>query len=293
MTAKEEILQSLRDATGLQLSDDHLTILIASAVVFLTALFVWALTPRKAKRKYALDPESWTKFQMVKKEHVSHNSRRFRFALQTEETILGLPIGQHISIQGVDEEGKEFSRPYTPTTLDDDVGHFELVIKVYPQGKMSQCLEKLSVGTYVPFKGPKGRFTYTSGQVREFGMLAGGTGITPMFQVLKFILKDPSDNTKVKLIYANISLGDILLKDELDSFAKLHPNKFSIYYVLNDPPPGWTGGVGFVSADMIKAHLPAPAEDVKILRCGPPPMNKAMAAHLDALGYSKEMQFQF
>jgi NAD(P)H-flavin reductase len=31
----------------------------------------------------------------------------------------------------------------------------------------------------------------------------------------------------------------------------------------------------------------------QVLRCGPPPMNKAMAAHLDDLGYTKEMQFQF
>ena len=33
--------------------------------------------------------------------------------------------------------------------------------------------------------------------------------------------------------------------------------------------------------------------DLQILSCGPPPMNKAMAAHLDALGYAAEMQFQF
>lgn len=32
---------------------------------------------------------------------------------------------------------------------------------------------------------------------------------------------------------------------------------------------------------------------LQILRCGPPPMNKAMAANLEALGYSPEMQFQF
>jgi len=33
--------------------------------------------------------------------------------------------------------------------------------------------------------------------------------------------------------------------------------------------------------------------DFQILRCGPPPMNKAMAAHLEALEYAPEMQFQF
>jgi NAD(P)H-flavin reductase len=34
-------------------------------------------------------------------------------------------------------------------------------------------------------------------------------------------------------------------------------------------------------------------EEFQILRCGPPPMNKAMAAHLEALEYAPEMQFQF
>lgn len=33
--------------------------------------------------------------------------------------------------------------------------------------------------------------------------------------------------------------------------------------------------------------------NMQILRCGPPPMNKAMAAHLEALEYTSEMQFQF
>jgi cytochrome-b5 reductase len=66
-----------------------------------------------------------------------------------------------------------------------------------------------------------------------------------------------------------------------------------VYYVLNNPPAGWTGGAGFVTADMIRAHLPAPAEDVLILSCGPKPMCDAMAKNLDALGYNADMQFQF
>ncbi len=66
-----------------------------------------------------------------------------------------------------------------------------------------------------------------------------------------------------------------------------------MFHVLNQPPAGWAGGVGFVSAEMIRAHLPPPAPGVLIARCGPPPMNKAMAAHLDALGYAKDMQFEF
>ncbi|KAH9620651.1 hypothetical protein KSS87_006372 [Heliosperma pusillum] len=64
-------------------------------------------------------------------------------------------------------------------------------------------------------------------------------------------------------------------------------------WITLQPPEEWKGGVGFVSKEMIKENCPSPAADIQILRCGPPPMNKAMAAHLEELGYSPEMQFQF
>lgn len=56
---------------------------------------------------------------------------RYRFALPNKDAILGLPIGQHISVMA-EINGKEVSRSYTPTSSDDDRGHFDLLIKVKP-----------------------------------------------------------------------------------------------------------------------------------------------------------------
>lgn len=224
------------------------------------------------KPKGCLDPKTFKEFKLVKRTQLSHNVAKFR---------------------GKDSLGEEVVKPYTPTTLDSDVGYFDLVIKMYPQGRMSYHFQELREGDYLAVKGPKGRFKYQSGQVRAFGMIAGGTGITPMFQVTRAILENPSDNTNINLIYANVTFEDILLKEELDNLACSFPNRFSVYYVLNQPPETWNGGVGFVSKEMIKTHLPAPAPDIKILRCGPPPMNRTMAAHLNDLGYTPQLQFQF
>ncbi|KAM7522728.1 hypothetical protein LguiA_012630 [Lonicera macranthoides] len=248
---------------------------------------------KKPNSKGCLNPEKFKEFKLVKRTELSHNVAKFRFVLPTPTSVLGLPIGQHISCRGKDSQGDEVIKAYTPTTLDSDVGYFELVIKMYPQGRMSHHFRELHEGASLAVKGPKGRFKYQPGQVRAFGMLAGGTGITPMFQVTRAILENPRDETNVHLIYANVSYEDILLKEELDNLATNFPTRFNIYYVLNQPPEGWTGGVGFVSKDIIESHCPSPAPDVQILRCGPPPMNKAMAAHLEALGYTPQMQFQF
>jgi len=93
--------------------------------------------------------------------------------------------------------------------------------------------------------------------------------------------------TRLSLVYANVNEADILLKKELDALAASHPIRFTVYYVLNNPPEGWKGGVGFVTADMIKEHLPAPGPNMKMLLCGPPPMLSAMKTHLASLGYEK------
>ncbi|MED6218321.1 NADH-cytochrome b5 reductase [Stylosanthes scabra] len=271
--------------------EDQILVGLAVAVV---AIGVGAFYIYSSKKpKVCLDPEKFKEFKLVKRQQLSHNVAKFTFALPTPTSVLGLPIGQHISCRGKDGQGEEVIKPYTPTTLDSDVGHFELVIKMYPQGRMSHHFREMKVGDYLAVKGPKGRFKYQPGEVRAFGMLAGGSGITPMFQVARAILENPQDKTKVHLIYANVTYEDILLKDELDGLVANHPDQFKVYYVLNQPPESWNGGVGFVSKEMIQAHCPAPANDIKMLRCGPPPMNKAMAGHLEALGYAPESQFQF
>ncbi|GAB4858010.1 NADH-cytochrome b5 reductase [Ancistrocladus abbreviatus] len=265
---------------------------IGVAVVAVVIGAVYLFSSGK-KLRGCLDPENFKQFKLVKRTQLSHNVAKFTFALPTPTSVLGLPIGQHISCRGKDSQGEEVVKPYTPTTLDSDLGHFDLVIKMYPQGRMSHHFREMRVGDYLAVKGPKGRFKYQPGQVRAFGMLAGGSGITPMFQVAIAILENPNDKTNVLLIYANVTYEDILLKEELDNLAAKYPGRFTVYYVLNQPPGAWNGGVGFVTQDMIKAHCPAPAADIQILRCGPPPMNKAMAAHLDELGYTPAMQFQF
>jgi cytochrome-b5 reductase len=117
-------------------------------------------------------------------------------------------------------------------------------------------------------------------------MIAGGTGITPMVQIIRAALRNPSDKTTLSLIYANVNWDDILLKKELDDLVATHPARFRLFYVLNNPPSGWTGGVGFVTKDHIKEHLPNPTDtNSKLLMCGPPPMIAAMKKNLDELKY--------
>lgn len=259
----------------------------ATIATLYTGYTLFSGRPRKV-----LDPAKFQEFRLEKKTEVSHNVTIYRFALPRPTDILGLPIGQHISLAAnIPGQPKEVVRSYTPISSDNDSGYFDLLVKAYPQGNISKYLTTLEVGDNMKVRGPKGAFVYTPNMCRRIGMIAGGTGVTPMLQVVKAIIRNRprnggNDTTQVDLIFANVNPEDILLKDELERLAK-EDDGFRIYYVLNNPPSGWTGGVGFVTADMIKERLPAPASDIKILICGPPPMVSAMKKATESLGYTK------
>jgi cytochrome-b5 reductase len=243
-------------------------------------------------RTGVLDPSKFQKFALKERIELNHNTRLYRFALPNETDVLGLPIGQHMSFRAV-IDGKEVYRPYTPTSSDDDLGHFDLVIKVYPQGKMSQYIDNMKVGELIDVKGPKGLFTYTPNMKRAFGMLAGGTGITPMLQVIQAILKNPADRTQVSLIFANVAEDDILVRSTLEDLAAKNPDRFKLHYTLDKPPADWKYSQGFITADMVAEHCLAPADDVMILMCGPTPMVNAQIGNLQKLGYSENQYFKF
>jgi len=236
-----------------------------------------------------LKPDAFQELPLTQITKTSHNVAIYRFGLPNPTDILGLPIGQHMSLAATPKGAeKEVVRSYTPISSDEDQGFVDLMIKAYPQGNISAHMTTLKVGDTMKVRGPKGAMVYTPNLCRHIGMIAGGTGITPMLQIIRAINRGRStgDKTKVDLIFANVNPEDILLKEQLDGLAAADPD-FNVYYVLNNPPETWDGGVGFVTPDMIKAKLPAPAPDVKILICGPPPMVSALKKATEALGYQK------
>eukprot|EP00903_Cladosiphon_okamuranus_P017715 g16311.t1 len=296
------------------IQDPQVTVaLVSVAVTFL----VIVLTSIRQK-KIALQPEVYTPFRLQEKEELSHDTRLFRFALQSPKHVLGLPIGQHVSMKFVDKvDGKTVTRSYTPTSSDLDVGHVDFVIKVYrpnvePKfpdgGKMSMHLERLQIGDTVDMRGPKGSLTYMGSgnfrikrrddrQVRKLGMMAGGTGITPMLQIISAVMREAGgmgrSAIEMSLIFANKSEDDILLRDMIEKLAAGNSN-FKFHYTLDTAPAGWTHSQGFINKEMVSQHMPEPGADTLILMCGPPPMLKfACLPALEALGFSEDMHFSF
>ncbi|KXG47578.1 Cytochrome b5 [Penicillium griseofulvum] len=232
-----------------------------------------------------LEPKNYKKLPLVQKEQLSPNVYRFVFQLPNNRDVIGLPIGQHVAIKAM-VNGASVSRSYTPTSNNLDLGKLELVIKCYPDGLLTgQYLESLEIGDKVEFRGPKGGMKYHNGLCKKIGMIAGGTGITPMYQLIRAICEDDRDTTEISLIYANRSEEDILLRRELEAFARGYPKNFKLWYMLDHPSDNWAYGKGYVTGEVMAARLPSPAPDTKIMLCGPPGMVNASKKCLVAAGF--------
>jgi cytochrome-b5 reductase len=108
-------------------------------------------------------------------------------------------------------------------------------------------------------------------EFEDVALIGGGSGITPLYQLIDHALNDPTNRTRFTLLYANVTEADILLRDELAALQRAHPTRFKIVHSLDNPPvSGWSGASGYVSRELIKAHVP-PAEKgdkLKVLICG-------------------------
>ncbi|KNC99969.1 uncharacterized protein SPPG_05344 [Spizellomyces punctatus DAOM BR117] len=223
----------------------------------------------------ALDGKTFLPFVLKEVVDVNHNTKRFRFALPEGTTELGLPTASCVVtkyVNGVKENGKPnvVIRPYTPVEdpADGYTGYFDLIVKQYPNGPMSTHIHSLKPGDTLDVKGPIKKYEYKANEFNHIGLLAGGTGITPMMQLIQRILSNPADKTKMTLVFANIAEEDILLKDYFDALAKKHPEQFEVRYFVEKPPIGWRGGVGYIGEGVIKEACPAPGKG-KVFICGP------------------------
>ena len=247
-----------------------------------------AASARRADMSTFMDRKQYREFTLIDKVPLSHNTCVFRFDLPGE-SALEMPACSHLALRTRDHRGKLVSRPYTPISSVDDKGYFDLLIKLYPGGVMSTALFNMAVGETIEVKGPNaGKLRYRKGMAKHLGLIAGGTGITPMWQIIESIMRDNTDKTMVTLLYCNSTEADILLRPQLDEMAKKHPTRFEVYHTVSKPKPGWRGWRGRISEQMLYGIMPPPTELTLMVTCCPPALTEMVAGKAPGIEEDEE-----
>lgn len=184
-------------------------------------------TPQSNRSVY---PDKWKEFELTKITKIGINTFLYAFKLQ-ENQSLGINVGQHLVVKQLKND-REVTRQYTPVSDIKKRGSFEVLIKIYANGKITSLIKDWKVGDLIPWRGPFGNFLYKANSYKRILMLAAGTGIAPMYQVIKVIVENEDDETFVKLYYASKNFSDVLLREELSNYCQYW--NFTVCHYLSE-----------------------------------------------------------
>lgn len=263
-----------------------------------------------APRPVFLQSRAWTSATLHEKLRVSWDTRIFRYKLQHDEQDLGLPTGQHLMIRLRDPKTQEaIIRSYTPISETSQKGYMDVLIKIYFEtqaikgGKMSQAMEALPIGTGVDFKGPIGKFGYRGRgvyylnnqerRVKRFFMICGGSGVTPIFQVFRAVMRDDEDPTSCVVLDGNRLEEDILCREDLDALVVKGKGRGKVLHTLTQGNEQWTGLRGRINAELVNQHCGERDCETVVLICGPEALEKSIHKVFKDLGWEDEQMVFF
>ncbi|KAI7771895.1 hypothetical protein LZL87_006171 [Fusarium oxysporum] len=215
------------------------------------------------------------KLPLHSSEDETHDTKRLRFKLPQEIAISGLPLTSALlTFTWPDGSWLPTPRPYSPISPSDEPGYVELMVKKYPNGKGSGYLHSLKPGDKLYILTTLPGYKWKPNTFSHITLIAGGCGITPIYQLAQGILRNPEDKTRMTLVFGANTDEDVLLKKELDGFAKEFPERFSVKYTVSRPKEGSVMRKGRVDKELLEEVVPKGTE--KVFVCGPPAMEEAL-----------------
>ncbi len=192
--------------------------------------------------------------------------------------------GQFLSIQ-VEIGGEKYRREYSLCSSPYYEGHV-IASKAIGNGKVSNYLyNDLKEGDVIEVYPPQGKFftELNPENERTYFLIGGGSGITPLFSILKSVLA-VEPKSKVILYYGNLAEDGIMFRRELDELAEKNQDRLNIHYTLSEPSHEWKGLKGMINkGDLDKILLEIPesrSRAAEYFVCGPEAMMNIVKAAL-------------
>jgi 3-ketosteroid 9alpha-monooxygenase subunit B len=158
----------------------------------------------------------------------------------------------------------------------------KVTVKRVEGGRVSNWMNEVQVGDWLEVLPPAGHFCLDAQQSADIAkplvLFGGGSGITPVFSILKSVLH--SSQRPIKLIYANRDEASVIFKDELRQLIQAHPDQLHAVHVLDSVQ-------GFLTDNQVR-HLLQGFANGDYFICGPGPFMDTVERTLLELGEPAE-----
>lgn len=196
--------------------------------------------------------------------------------------------GQYITIKST-INGKDVRRSYSLSSAPHE-NDFRVVVKKVENGRMSTFLNtSVKVGDELEVMTPAGNFIAKNHNANLVG-IAAGSGITPIFSLLKSVLKAGG---KFTLYYGNVNVASTIYKKEIDELLAQHPNQLSVTYTYDEGASLGFDEIncGRIDDKKMNAFIKTNVEMLKadgFYICGPEPMINSVSDALKYVGVPSE-----
>lgn len=235
------------------------------------------------------------KFHNLKVQDITHEtpdcvSVAFDIPADLEKEYKFLP-GQYLTLEA-DIDGEKVRRSYSLCSSPVD-GELRVAIKAVELGKFSTWAnEKLTVGTEMRVMTPDGNFFVKTNpqQKKHYVGFAAGSGITPIYSILKSVLELEPGST-FKLFYGNQTSKTVIFRDKIDALKNKYMNRLEVHHVLSREDQGSDYLKGRIDASKCQSFAERffdPSEIEGYFLCGPEGMINDVSETLQKLGAKKE-----
>lgn len=198
--------------------------------------------------------------------------------------------GQHLTVR-VNIDGQSYYRTFSISSIPSTGSSLTLTIKKIKGGKVTNYLaEKLKVGESLEVSPPSGHFYVNPepSHQKNYLMIAGGSGITPIFSMIGGILK-VEPKSRIKLLYANRNSKSIIFKEKIENWLIQYPNQIEVVFFLTEEANIENSVKGRLAKESIGEFLPKSRdESFEIYLCGPEMMTQSLEKAFIDFGVAKD-----
>jgi len=178
----------------------------------------------------------------IKKETAECVSIQLKPNPEHQEFFRNFKPGQYLTFE-INLEGEKIRRSYSLSSSPFSNEPLTVAVKKVSGGRISVFLnEQLQIGDILWSSKPQGVFTPEISLDRQimYYLFAGGSGITPIFSILKSILTQ-EPKSKVILLYANRNKDSVIFREELTQLKTDYFPRFKYFQALDKSGVFWSG----------------------------------------------------
>lgn len=234
---------------------------------------------------YIVSPKYKMILAFKRREEVARDT--FDFVFEKDRDVTWRP-GQYLewTLTHGDSDSRGVRRFFTIASSPTE-SEMRMGVKFYPNpSSFKTVLHGMQSGEEIVASQLSGDFTMPKNKNKKLVFVAGGIGVTPFRSMIKYLV-DMNEKRNVTLLYSNREFADIAYKNIFDeAHDKLGIKTF---YTLTDTekvPANWSGGIGYITADVIKMEVPDYADSLFYLS-GPRSLVLAFEKTLSDMGVSR------